>query len=114
MKKFYFVLSVLLALSGRQALHAQDTTRCNAAFQATIVDSAVYFRAMDSAAGVQHIWNFGDGTPALYTNSVTVTHVYMPYGQYLVTQIVIDSAHQCRDSSSQLVNIQAPGQTCNV
>ena len=114
MKKFYFVLSFFLALSGRQAASAQDSANCNASFQATGVDSAVTFRAMDSSASAHHNWNFGDGSGILSTSGLTVTHVYSAYGQYLVTQTVIDSANQCRDSASQFVTVSAPAPVCNV
>jgi hypothetical protein len=113
MKKFYLFLSVLLALSGRQAVHAQDSSGCNAAFQATVMGNAVSFRAIDSMSGVLHNWHFGDGN-SRSTDSFVVNHVYVAYGNYLVTQVVIDSAHHCRDSASQWVNVPAPAPTCSV
>lgn len=112
MKKFYFVLSIFLALSGRQAVHAQDFAVCNATFQVTISDNSVFFLAFDSTAGVQHTWNFGDGT--MLTGGSSVNHVYAAYGNYLVTQVVTDPIHNCRDSASQMVNIGPPPTTCNV
>jgi hypothetical protein len=112
MKKFYFVLIVFLALSGREAALAQDTSVCNAAFQVSISGNSVFFLALDSAAGVQHIWNFGDGTTS--TGGSSVSHVYAAYGNYLVTQVVNDSIHHCRDSVSQFVNIGPPPPACNV
>src|ERR1700722_9859325 len=90
MKKLYFVLSLFLALSGLTAVHAQDSSVCNAAFQATVSGNTVFFRAMDSLPGVRHNWNFGDGSTAS-TDSFVVNHTYPVYGQYVVTQIVIVS-----------------------
>jgi hypothetical protein len=113
MKKFYLFLSVVLALSGRQAVLAQDSSVCNAAFQATVVGNVVNFRAMDSMPGARHNWNFGDGDTRS-TDSFVVSHTYSAYGNYLVTQVVIDSTHHCRDSSSQLVTVSNPGSSCNV
>jgi hypothetical protein len=112
MNKFYLILSLFLTLMGRQTVHAQDTTNCNAAFQATIVDTLVSFRAMDSMAGVRHIWNFGDGTTA--TSGVTVTHIYSTPGTYAVTQTVTDSALNCQNSATQTITIGNSGATCNV
>jgi hypothetical protein len=112
MKKLYFFLSFFLALGGRQAVHAQDSSVCNAAFQATVAGTAVSFRAMDSMPGVRHNWNFGDST-SKSTDSFVVNHVYSANGNYLVTQVVLDSVHNCRDSASQWVNI-GPPPTCNV
>jgi hypothetical protein len=112
MKKFYFVLLVFLALSGREAALAQDSSVCNAAFQVTISGNTVFFLALDSAAGVRHSWNFGDGT--MLTGGSSVGHVYAAYGNYLASQTVIDSIHNCRDSAAQFVNIGPPPPTCNV
>jgi hypothetical protein len=114
MRKFYLLLSLFAALTGRQAVHAEsaDTTVCNAAFQATIMDSLVSFRAMDSMPGVQHLWNFGDGSVS--TLSPAVAHFYLVPGKYAVMQIVFDSAHQCEDSSTQMITIGNSGVMCNV
>lgn len=110
MKKFYLVLSFFLVLGGRQAAQAQV---CNAGFQATVSGTTVYFRSFDSLAGVQHNWNFGDGTP-WSTDSVSTTHYYGSPGNYVVTQVVVDQANNCRDSSTQVVTIAPPPPSCSV
>lgn len=68
---------------------------------------------MDSTPGVRHNWDFGDGTVASTFND-TVSHLYFSYGQFLVTQVVIDSLHRCRDSSAQFVNLPAPPPPCGI
>jgi hypothetical protein len=113
MKKLYFVLSLFLALSGLTAVHAQDSSVCNAGFQANVGGTSVFFRASDSLPGVRHNWYFGDGT-SKSTDSFAVTHTYVAYGQYVVTQIVIDSARNCRDSASQVVYVPAPPPPCSL
>jgi PKD repeat protein len=111
MRKFYLLLNLFLILIGRQTAQAQDTTGCDAAFQATVVDSIVYFRAMDSMPGVRHTWNFGDGT---ISTGAVVTHIYLPPGTYAVTQAVSDSARQCQNSATQMITIGNSGATCSV
>jgi hypothetical protein len=113
MKKFYLFLSVVLAMSGRQVVRAQDSSVCNATFQASVSGTVVSFRANDSLPGVQHNWNFGDGS-AKNTDSFAVNHVYPAYGQYVVTQVVTDSTHHCRDSAAQLVIVPAPAPACSM
>ncbi|HEV3411994.1 MAG TPA: PKD domain-containing protein [Puia sp.] len=113
MRNFYSVLSFFLALSGLTAVHAQDTSACNATFQATISGNTVFLRAMDSLPGVRHNWNFGDGITD-NTDSFMVNHTYSAPGQYLVIQMTTDSAHNCHDSTAQLVTIAAPPPSCSV
>jgi hypothetical protein len=113
MKKFYLFLSVVLALSGLQAAHSQDSTGCNAAFFETLAGNTVNFRAADSVPGVRHNWYFGDGN-SKSTDSFAVVHTYLAYGNYLVTHEVTDSVHHCRDSASQWVNVPAPGPSCGL
>jgi len=112
MRKIYLILSLFLAIAGHQAAKGQDTTGCTATFQATITDSLVTFRAMDSMPGVRHIWNFGDGSGS--TAAVVITHFYPAPGTYAVTQLVSDSAQQCRDSTTQIITIGNSGPTCNI
>jgi hypothetical protein len=113
MKKFYLVPGLFLALGGLTAVQAQDTTVCNAAFMANIQGNVVYFNAMDSLPGVRHSWNFGDGT-AILTGSIAPVHLYAANGNYLVTQTVFDSVHNCQNSASQYVNITPPAPSCGV
>src|SRR5580700_4040874 len=106
MRKIYLILIFSGTLIGRQAVHAENTdttTGCNAAFQATVTDSLVSFRALDSMPGVQHIWNFGDGSGSASTAGVVITHFYPAPGTYAVTQLVSDTARQCWDSATQMI-----------
>jgi PKD repeat protein len=112
MRKFYLILSLFLAIAGHQAAKGQDTTGCTATFQATIADSLITFRAMDSMPGVQHSWNFGDGSVS--ATGVVVTHFYPAPGTYAVTQTVSDPAQNCQNSSTQMISTGNPGATCNV
>jgi len=104
MKKFYFVLSIVLVLSGRQAVHAQDSSVCNASFQAIPAGYQVTFFSPDSLLGVVHRWNFGDSSQKVTDSSITF-HQYVSSGTFLVTQTVIDSTRHCQQSASQYVTI---------
>lgn len=113
MKKIYFLFFSFL-LIGLATTRAQDSSRCNGAFTAIPAGYQVYFRAADSLPGVIHRWNFGDSTQRS-TDSSLITHIYNYSGNFLVTQVVIDSVYHCRDSSSQYITIQAnPGPTCSL
>ena len=113
MKKVYLLVFSLL-LFGLVTVRAQDSTGCNAAFTAIPAGYQVYFQAADSLPGVIHRWNFGDSTQRS-TDSSLIIHVYSYAGNFLVTQVVIDSVHHCQNSSSQYVTIQAnPGPTCSL
>lgn len=113
MKKLYLLLFSLL-FCGLLSLRAQDSSSCNASFfVAGISGTQVYLRAADSLPGVRHNWVFGDGN-SKSTDSFAVVHVYLAYGNYLVTQVVTDTARHCRDSASQWVNIPPPGPSCGL
>ena len=114
MNKIYLVLSFFLVLGGHQAVVAQDTTVCNASFQATVSGNTVFLRAMDSLPGVLHTWNFGDGTVSSSTDSFMTSHFYAPQGTYAITQTVVDSVHHCQNTASQMVTIAPPPPTCSV
>jgi len=51
-------------------------------------------------------WNFGDGTPSVFTDSSTVTHTYFNIGSYRVMMVAIDST-KCfpRDTSYVTVSV---------
>ncbi|HEV3326536.1 MAG TPA: PKD domain-containing protein [Puia sp.] len=113
MKKVYLLVFSLL-LFGLAIVRAQDSSGCNGAFTAIPAGFQVYFWAADSLPGVIHRWNFGDSTQRS-TDSSLIVHVYSHPGNFLVTQVVIDSVHHCQNSSSQLITIQAnPGPTCSL
>lgn len=114
MNKLYLVLSFLLMLGGRQAAQAQVSPGCNAAFQATVSGNTVFFRAMDSLPGVQHSWNFGDGSISSSTDSFMTSHFYGSPGTYVIIQTVADTAHHCQDTASQQVTIAQPPPSCVV
>lgn len=105
MKKIYPLLFFLFAC-GLTAVRAQDTSACNALFTWIPSGYTVYFYPADSAAGVRHVWNFGDSS-TLSTTGTLVSHTYATAGTFTVTQVIIDSIRHCRDSSSQQVVIQA-------
>ena len=102
-------------LVGLSTVRAQDSSSCNAAFLVTTSGNQAYFWVADSLPGVGHSWNFGDSSSHSSTDSNIVTHLYSHPGTFLVTQVVVDSAHHCRDSSSQSVTIFAnPAPTCSL
>lgn len=103
--KFYAFLFLTIS---SLAVRAQDSSHCNAAFIAAGGGSQIYFLAGDSATGVTHFWNFGDTTTLGFGNFSAVVHTYSRPGMYTVIHLVRDSAHNCRDSASQLVYIAAP------
>src|SRR5580692_3899284 len=98
MKKFYLFLNILLTLGGCQAVYAQDSSICNAAFAVDVSRIQVTLRALDVSPGVLHDWNFGDGTTTS-NDSVLEVHNYTLGGNYVITQVVIDTVHHCQDSS---------------
>jgi PKD repeat protein len=114
MKNKVYTFILLIICCGLSAARAQDTTACNAQFNAFVSGNTVSFRAADSAAGVQHLWIFGDTSQVGYGPYVVVTHTYSHPGNYRVTHLVRDSAIGCFDSSSQLVTIGAPPPQCSI
>lgn len=114
MKNKFYTFILLIFCCGWWTARAQDSTACNAQFSASVSGNTVSFRAMDSAAGVQHLWNFGDTSQLGYGPYVTATHTYSHPGTYRVTHLVRDSAIGCFDSSSQLVTIGAPPPQCSI
>jgi len=61
----------------------RDTTGC--------VPLTVDFRDTIGNA-VKYIWNFGDGTGNVTTNTATISHTYNVTGYFLVTLVAIDSS----------------------
>ncbi|HXB94876.1 MAG TPA: PKD domain-containing protein [Puia sp.] len=104
---FFFVFFSFLA-------RGQDSTRCNAAFNAASGGSQVYFRANDSTTGVAHFWDFGDSTRLGFGNYPAVLHTYIRSGSFTVIHLVRDSAGNCHDSSSQLVYIPGATPQCGI
>jgi PKD repeat protein len=102
--KFYSLLCSFLFF-GLFTAHAQDSSRCNASFYASISGNQVNFRAMDSLQGLTHNWNFGDST-VWFVGGVSVTHTYNGPGRYTVRQVVTGSGG-CVDSSSQVITIDS-------
>jgi hypothetical protein len=113
MKKLYLFLAILFLSTGVTCAFAQDSSGCNAAFSATVSGNTVFFRAMDSMPGVRHSWFYGDGG-STFTDSFAVTHHYGSAGSYVVTHVVTDTVHHCRDSVTQLVNLTPHPTTCSV
>jgi hypothetical protein len=112
-KVYTFILMILCC--GWWTARAQDTTTaCNAQFTASVSGNTVSFRALDSAAGVQHLWIFGDTSQLGYGPYPVVSHTYSHSGVYWVTHLVRDSAIGCFDSTSQLVTIGAPPPQCSI
>ena len=99
---------------GLWTARAQDSISCNAQFFASVNGNTVFFLAADSAAGVQHFWNFGDTTQLGFGPYPTVTHTYGHPGVYRVIHLIRDSANGCHDSSSQLITIGAPPPQCSI
>ena len=99
---------------GLWTARAQDTTSCNAHFTVAASGNQVVFTAADSAAGVQHFWNFGDTSQIGYGPYARVSHTYSHPGTFQVTHLVRDSANGCHDSSTQLVTIGGPPPQCSV
>ena len=99
---------------GLWTARAQDTTSCNAQFYPMVAGHEVVFRAADSAAGVQHFWNFGDSSQVGFGPYPSVTHTYSHPGTFRVVHLVRNSAIGCSDSSSQLVTIGAPPPQCSI
>ena len=105
MKNKFYTFILMIFCCGLWTAHAQDTTACNAQFTAPVSGNTVFFRAADSATGVQHFWNFGDTSQVGFGPYAAVTHTYSHPGVYRVIHLVRDSAIGCHDSSSQLVTI---------
>lgn len=115
MKNKFYTFIFMIFCCGWCSAHAQDTaSACNAQFYPSVSGNTVFFRAADSAMGVQHWWNFGDTSSLGYGPYVAVTHTYSHPGTYRVTHLVRDSANSCFDSSSQLVTIGAPPAQCSI
>ena len=114
MKNKVYTLILMIFCCGSWTARAQDTTSCNAQFNASVNGNQVFFLAADSAAGVQHFWNFGDSTQLGFGPYPLVTHTYNHPGVYRVIHLVRDSAGGCHDSSSQLVTIGAPPPQCSI
>ena len=92
------------------------TTSCHAAFTKTdTMGNIVIFNSSTStgssgSAIVERIWNFGDGSPAVGGNLVTVSHTYTSPGTYNVWLIIVTTNNQCRDTAFGTVHIlQSPG-----
>jgi hypothetical protein len=107
---------VLLALfSGFFSARAADSARCSAQFFAYAQGTSQYiFQAVDSLAGVQHYWNFGDSTSVGYGNYVIVTHTYSHPGNFTVVHKVRNLTTGCQDSSTELISVGAPPPSCSI
>ncbi len=114
MKNKVYTLILMIFCCGLWTARAQDSTSCNAQFFASVNGNTVFFLAADSAAGVQHFWNFGDTTQLGFGPYPSVTHTYGHPGVYRVIHLIRDSANGCHDSSSQLVTIGAPPPQCSI
>jgi gliding motility-associated-like protein len=90
---------VKAALSGRG-----DSLGCvplNAFLQDTIRDARSY------------IWDFGDGSPKVFTTSYKENHVYTAVGTYQVTLVAIDST-SCNIADTSYMNITARNDKANL
>ena len=112
--KVYTFILMIFCCGWLTTTRAQDSTACNAQFNASASGNTVFFRAADSVAGVQHFWNFGDTSQLGFGPYPVATHTYSHPGVYRVTHLVRDSAAGCQDSSSQLVTIGAPPPQCSI
>jgi PKD repeat protein len=72
----------------------------------------VTFNASASSApfGVlsKYQWNFGDGTAAQSTTSVTITHVFAASGTYVVNLVVLDADGKASTVYSQNITVAVP------
>ena len=93
-----------------------DSSLCTAQFFVSYNGNTVYFRAADSLTGVQHYWNFGDGTQVGFGNYVSETHTYSSPGSYAVTHKTVNASTGCHDSSVQLITIGSnpPPPACSI
>lgn len=114
MKNKLYTFILMIFCCGWWTVRAQDTTACNAQFYASVNGNTAVFGAADSAAGVQHFWNFGDTSQLGFGPYPLVTHTYSHPGVYRVVHIVRDSAIGCFDSTSQLITIGAPPPQCSI
>lgn len=110
--KFYSILLFFFIAALRAG--AQDTTVCNAQFYVSYDGNTVYFRAIDSIAGVQHQWSFGDSTQSGWGNYVGISHTYSHPGTYTVIQRISNPATGCHDSAAQSITIAAPPPNCSI
>lgn len=60
-----------------------------------------------------YIWNFGDGSPLVYSTSYQFEHTYGTVGDYLVTLIGIDSS-TCNVSDTSYITIRAGNDKANL
>ncbi|MET0300326.1 MAG: PKD domain-containing protein, partial [Flavitalea sp.] len=57
---------------------------------------------------LQYEWNFGDGTPDVFTDSFEVSHTFMNVGDYRVRLIAIDSTScNIRDTAYTTIRVRA-------
>ncbi|MBN9379333.1 MAG: T9SS type A sorting domain-containing protein [Chitinophagaceae bacterium] len=107
--KFYTLFTALF-LTCLGATRAQDSTSCNAYFQATDNQGLVTFRAYDTLPHIQHAWSFGDGGYlTLSTLWKVVQHHYSASGTYTVVHYIQDSlGGGCHDSVIQTITVGVP------
>lgn len=73
-------------------------------FTDTMIANVMYFQAIDSSAGMQYLWNFGDGTTA---TGFAVAHTYPVDGSYQVSLIVSNPAG-CTSTHTQIIDSHSP------
>jgi gliding motility-associated-like protein len=65
----------------------------------------VKFNAICSSPNASYLYNFGDGTTAVTTNSDTITHFYTTYGTF-IAKVKVTSASGCIDSAYYEINVK--------
>ncbi len=67
--------------------------------------SNIKFKATTSSTNASYLFNFGDGTAEITTNSDTITHFYATYGHFIAKVKVISSAG-CNDSAFYEIDVR--------
>jgi PKD repeat protein len=102
MKKFVFTLITLFC--AYLFLPAQTTDACKADFTYSVDGYTVKFSSSSPVSNtLKHYWEFGDGKSA--EGTAAPVHVYAAPGAYRVLHYVKNSAGNCYDSVSKVINI---------
>jgi PKD repeat protein len=110
------ILAVVLAACGAATDSAPQVPAATevpvGSFTAKADGLTVTFNASASRAPFgalsRYQWNFGDGTAAQSTTSVTITHVFAASGTYVVNLVVLDADGKASTVFSQNVTLSVP------